>query len=140
MDEAATDDLIRFLLAGKYALGDAAFERRNGGGERDGLLSQEWEEAIVKKFNGMLPESRLHGYQRPLGIVIDDIRIWTLPELQRICRLNANAAGNMVDEVAGVELSPDNWGVDRVINEIVPGASGEYRNTHCIITHNVSTI
>ena len=52
-----------------------------------------------------------------------------------MCRLNANAAGNMVDEVTGLELAPTNWGVDRVINEIVPGVSGEYRSSHCIITH-----
>ena len=120
LDEAATDELIEFILSGNYPLGDAAFQRRNGAGQRDGLLSQEWEEAIVQKFNGMLPESRLHGYQRPLGIVLDDIRIWTLAEFQRLCRLNANSAGNLVDEVSGVELTPSSWGVDRVINTATP--------------------
>ena len=43
--------------------------------------------------------------------------------------------GNLVDEVTGVELSPTDWNVDRAINAIVPGISGEYRNSHCIITH-----
>jgi hypothetical protein len=35
------------LLAGNYSFGDAAFQRRNGDGERDGLLSQEWDASIA---------------------------------------------------------------------------------------------
>ncbi|KAJ3132283.1 hypothetical protein HK100_005492 [Physocladia obscura] len=37
--------------------------------------------------------------------------------------------------MSGMELTCDNWGVDRVINGIVIGVSGEYRNEHCVITH-----
>ncbi|KAJ3026340.1 UNVERIFIED_CONTAM: hypothetical protein HDU68_005844, partial [Siphonaria sp. JEL0065] len=69
--------------------------------------------------------------QAPYG----DIRIWGLREFQQFCRLNANENGNMVDEISGVELCPDNWCVDRVINGIVAAISGEYRNEHCLITH-----
>lgn len=141
LDEDDTDALIEFLLAGNYAFGDAAFERRNGAGQRDGLLSQEWEQSIVQKWNSMSVEARTEKYNsRRTGpvdpnLILPDIRIWTLAEFQRICRLNANAAGNLVDEITGVELTPSSWGVDRVINGIVPAVSGEYRNTHCIITH-----
>ena len=137
LDESATDELIEVLLSGNYALGDAAFHRRNVAGQRTGLLSQEWEQAIVQKWNDMSTEERTRVWRlmRPNAAILDNIRIWTLAEFQRLCRLNANAAGNMMDEVSGVELSPDTWGVDRAINEIVPGVSGEYRNSHCIFLH-----
>jgi hypothetical protein len=137
LDEAATDALIEFLLAGDYSLGDAAFNRRNGDGQRDGLLSPVWEASIVVKWNSMSLETRLVtvNARRTNFLNVPDIRIWKLDEFQRLCRLNSNIEGNMVDEVTGVELSPNNWSVDRVINEIVPGISGHYQNSHCIITH-----
>jgi hypothetical protein len=67
--------------------------------------------------------------------VLADCLVWTLPEFQRLIRLNANSAGNLVCEVTGAELTPSNWGVDRVINGIVPGVSGEYCKRHCLIMH-----
>ena len=123
------------MLAGDYALGNDAFVRRNGDDLNPTHLSAAWEAAIEKKWDGMTPEARLHGYLRPHGIQLEDIRIWTLPEFQRLCRRNANAQENLVDEVTGCELTPDTWGVDRVVNGIVPGVSGEYRNSHTLITH-----
>ncbi|KAJ3229860.1 hypothetical protein HDU77_001503, partial [Chytriomyces hyalinus] len=42
LSERATDRLLREILAGDYADGDAAFERRNGDGE-PGRLSEAWE-------------------------------------------------------------------------------------------------
>jgi hypothetical protein len=132
LDEGDTDRLIEFLLAGDYALGDAAFQRRNGGEQRDGLLSEEWESAIRIKWNDIKNKT---AYFR--GLKKDfEIRQISLPEFQRVCRLNANAAGNMVDEITGVELAPNNWSVDRAINRIVPGISGCYQNSHFIITHS----
>jgi hypothetical protein len=38
----------------------------------------------------------------------------------------------LIDEITGTELSTENWGIDRVINGIVPGVSGEYSD---LITH-----
>ncbi|TPX55906.1 hypothetical protein CcCBS67573_g09411 [Chytriomyces confervae] len=38
-------------------------------------------------------------------------------------------------EVTGVELLPETWSMDRVINGIVAGVSGEYRNGHCLFMH-----
>ena len=62
------------------------------------------------------------GY-RPNAADLIDIRIWTLPEFQRICRLNANVNGNLVDEVTGCELTPATFGIDRVVNGIVRDVS-----------------
>ncbi|KAJ3001193.1 UNVERIFIED_CONTAM: hypothetical protein HDU68_006998, partial [Siphonaria sp. JEL0065] len=47
LPENLTDELLREILAGSYADGDAAFERRNGGGEPK-VLSREWEAAIER--------------------------------------------------------------------------------------------
>ena len=141
LDEAATDELIQFLLAGNYALGDAAFQRRNGSGQRTGLLSQEWEQAIVQKWNDMSVDNR-NTWRRAFNqehIDLPDIRFWGpeggLKEFQRLMRLNANAEGNLVCEVSGVELVPEAFGVDRVINGVLPGISGEYRNSHTLVIH-----
>ncbi len=46
------------LLAGNYSFGDAAFQRRNGDGERDGLLSQEWDASIAFKWNSTSVEAK----------------------------------------------------------------------------------
>jgi hypothetical protein len=50
-------------------------------------------------------------------------------------RLNANSVGNLVCEVSGVELVPGAFGVDRVINGVLPGISGGYRNSHTLVIH-----
>jgi hypothetical protein len=86
LDESATDELIDFLLSGNYALGDAAFQRRNSAGQRDGLLSQEWEQAIERKWKDMsvIERNRLIKVKNPRASDVPDIRIWSLPEFQRI--------------------------------------------------------
>ena len=43
---------------------------------------------------------------------------------QRVCRLNANYWSGIVARQLVF---------DRIINEIVPGISGHYQNSHCII-------
>ncbi|KAJ3246009.1 hypothetical protein HDU78_008013 [Chytriomyces hyalinus] len=111
--------------------------RRNGDGER-GRLSREWEEAIKVKFKDMSVERRtayILLYNPTSRRTVPDIRIWTLTDFQRFCRRNANSDGNLVDEISGVELTPETFAVDRVINGTVAGLSGEYRNEHCLITH-----
>ncbi|KAJ3102447.1 hypothetical protein HK100_004366 [Physocladia obscura] len=127
LSERATDNLLREILAGDYAEGDAAFQRRNGGGEPK-MLSREWEETIERKWGSMSSEAKTQQYnsrrQGPIdpNYVFPDIRFWGLdgglPQFQRLCRLNANGNGNLVDEISGFELTPCNWGVDRVINGI----------------------
>ncbi|KAJ3120234.1 hypothetical protein HK100_012889 [Physocladia obscura] len=138
LSEKRTDRLLRELLAGDYAEGNAAFIRRNGGGEPR-HLSKEWEDSIIRVWSGQTPEARLHAHQRRLGVVLPDIRFWGtnggLPEFQKLCRLNANENGNMVDEITGAELCPDDLGIDRVINGIVAGLSGEYCNGQTLIVH-----
>jgi hypothetical protein len=141
LDEAATDALIEFLLAGDYSLGDTAFQRRNGAGQRDGLLSPEWEQGIVDKWNSMSVENRnqFTKAKNPNADDLPDIRFWGpeggLQEFQRLMRLNANSVGNLVCEVSGVELVPGAFGVDRVINGVLPSISGEYRNSHTLVIH-----
>ncbi|TPX73239.1 hypothetical protein CcCBS67573_g05492 [Chytriomyces confervae] len=61
--------------------------------------------------------------------------MWTLPEFQQYCCLNANAGGNLVCEVTGHDLGVGNWEIDRVINGIVVGRSGEYGHAQCLIVH-----
>lgn len=144
LSEIRTDELLREILAGDYAEGDAAFRRRNGRGE-PGRLSEAWEKSIEKKWASMSSEAKTQQYKSrregPVdpNFVFPDIRFWGpdggLPEFQCLCRLNANENGNLVDEISGIELTPYNWGVDRVINGIVTGVSGEYRNEHCVLTH-----
>ncbi|KAJ3230260.1 hypothetical protein HDU78_008511 [Chytriomyces hyalinus] len=115
LSERATDDLLREILAGNYAEGDAAFRQRNGDGEPK-MLSKEWEASIEKKWNEMSVENQ------------------TTRE-RHLVRLNANVNGNLVDEITGRELSTDSWCVDRVINNRVMGISGYYRNEDILITH-----
>ncbi|KAJ3090859.1 hypothetical protein HK100_007339 [Physocladia obscura] len=139
LSERAPDRLLREILAGDYAEGDAAFRRRNGGGEPK-MLSREWEDAIEKRWDAMSVQERTRMYYEkdrgmPIGEPLQDIRVWTLPEFQRFCRLSANGNGNLVCEVTGVELSPDTWAVDRVVNGVLVGISGEYRNGHCLFMH-----
>ncbi|TPX57297.1 hypothetical protein CcCBS67573_g09267 [Chytriomyces confervae] len=144
LSEDETDQLLAMLLAGNYVDGDAAFRRRNGDGEPK-KLSREWEASIVAKWRSTSSEAKTQQYNsRRKGpadpnFVFPDIRLWGpdggLLEFQRLCRLNANANGNMVDEMSGIELTPDSWGVDRVINGVVAGISGEYRKEHCLFTH-----
>ncbi|KAJ3018662.1 UNVERIFIED_CONTAM: hypothetical protein HDU68_011055, partial [Siphonaria sp. JEL0065] len=140
LSENDTDRLLRELLAGDYAEGDAAFGRRNGGGE-PGRLSKEWEASIERKWKEMSVENRNVWTQaKNLGrALLPDIRFWGanggLAEFQVFCRHNANAKGNLVCEVTGIELSANYWSVDRVINGIVAGISGEYQNGHCLIMH-----
>lgn len=121
---------MREILAGDYADGDAAFERRNGGGEPR-RLSEAWEASIEYKWKDIVTKNA-HVRGLVLGF---DIRVVTLRQFQKLCRLNANDDGNLVDEISGMELTPENWGVDRSINGIVPGISGEYTNSQIIITH-----
>ncbi len=130
-----TDQVLALLLAGEYADGDAAFIRRNSDVRNPPRLSDEWEAAIVKKWKGMTPEARLHGYLRPQGIQLQDIRIWSLYEFQELCRRNANSDGNLVCETTGCDLSTDEFGIDRVINDIIAGVSGEYEKSQIIIIH-----
>ncbi|KAJ3119624.1 hypothetical protein HK100_000221 [Physocladia obscura] len=137
LSERLTDDLLRDILAGSYAEGDAAFIRRNEEGEPK-KLSEAWEEAINVKFKDMSVERRtayILLYNPTSRRTVSDIRIWTLTDFQRFCRRNANSDGNLVDEISGVELTPETFAVDRVINGTVAGLSGEYRNEHCLITH-----
>ncbi|KAJ3119522.1 hypothetical protein HK100_000274 [Physocladia obscura] len=136
LSERATDQLLREILAGSYADGDAAFRRRNGEGQPR-RLSEAWEASIKRKWDTMSVESQnsQRKFMSPNHAPYIDNRVWTLREFQRICRLNANSNGNLVDEISGVELSPDNWGVDRVINDRVAGVSGMYCHLHCLITH-----
>ena len=56
-------------------------------------------------------------------------------QFQNRCRGNANTAGNLIDEISGMELSPDNWSVDRCVNSIVFGVSGCYHDSQMLITH-----
>ena len=136
LPETDTDALTASLLLGDYTDGDAAFSRRNGDMCLS-LMSNEWEMFIKRKWNSMAEEKRnrfIKAYN-PNAQDVQDIRVWTLPEFQKLCRLNANGDGNMVCEVTGMVLTPSNWGVDRVINGIVPGVSGEYCNRHCLIMH-----
>ena len=141
MTEDETDTLLALLLAGDYADGDAAFARRNSDVQNPPRLSAEWEAAIKAKWDSTSVEARTQQYNsRRTGttdptFVRDDIRIWSLPEFQRNCRLNANANGNLVDEVTGCELTPQKFGIDRVVNGIVRGVSGEYESSQIIITH-----
>lgn len=141
LSETDTTALVEYLLSGDASQGDAAFERRNSSGMRVGLLSADWESSIVLKWTQMDADNR-NAWRRvknPNASALPDIRLWgpegDLPEFQRLMRLNASEAGNLVCEVTGVELSPQNWSVDRVINRIVPGVSGEYRNSHCLVMH-----
>ncbi|KAJ3012925.1 UNVERIFIED_CONTAM: hypothetical protein HDU68_000942 [Siphonaria sp. JEL0065] len=136
LSEDGMDDLLREILAGDYAGGDAAFRRRNGDGEPR-KLSKEWEDAIEKKWNSMSVESQNNQrkFMCPNRAPYIDNRVWTLPEIARICQLNANDNGNLVCENSRVELSPEVWGVDRVVNERVVGVSGSYCNGHCLIVH-----
>ncbi|KAJ3094931.1 hypothetical protein HK100_005975 [Physocladia obscura] len=120
LTERATGGLLHEVLAGDYAEGDAAFQRRNGEGEPR-RLSDEWEDAIEYKWKDIVTKNA-HVRGLVLGF---DIRVVTLRQFQRLCRLNANDDGNLVDEISGMELTPQNWGVDRIINGIVPGISGE---------------
>jgi hypothetical protein len=136
LSEVETDQVLALLLAGNYSDGDAAFIRRNSDVPNPPQLSAEWEATIDYKWKN---QSRLARYQgRPVGRFDDypDIRFWGgFSEFQRLCRLNANVNGNLVCELSGIELTPDTWGVDRAINEIVAGFSGEYRNSHTIFMH-----
>ncbi|KAJ3017379.1 UNVERIFIED_CONTAM: hypothetical protein HDU68_011724, partial [Siphonaria sp. JEL0065] len=130
LSERATDLLLRDILAGDYAEGDAAFQCRNGGGELR-RMSEAWEASIEYKWKD-IDTKNAHVHGLVLGF---DIRVVTLKQFQRLCRLNAYDNGNLVDEISGRELTPENWGVDRIINGIVPGISGEYTNSQIIITH-----
>jgi len=136
LSETDTDALIASLLLGDYDDGDAAFSRRKGD-MCPGRLSDEWERSIESKWRSMSVDNRntWRKAKNANAPDVQDIRVWTLPEFQRLIRLNANSAGNLVCEVTGAELTPSNWGVDRVINGIVPGVSGEYCNRHCLIMH-----
>ncbi|KAJ3125259.1 JmjC domain-containing histone demethylation protein 1 [Physocladia obscura] len=116
LSERRTDELLLEILAGEYAEGDAAFERRNGRSE-PGRLSDAWEEAIKVKFKDMSVERRtayIVLYNPTSRRTVPDIRIWTLTDFQRCCRRNANSDGNLVDQIS----------VDRVINNSVAGLSG----------------
>ncbi|KAI8617002.1 hypothetical protein BC830DRAFT_148153 [Chytriomyces sp. MP71] len=53
---------------------------------------------------------------------------------QRYCRLNANAAGNHICELSGVELMPETWGIDSAINGFAADI-GYYRNDQILIVH-----
>jgi hypothetical protein len=138
-----TDQVLALLLAGNYSDGDAAFIRRNSDVKNPPRLSDEWEAVIENKWNDMSvgERSRMY-YQKDRNSeilkLLPDIRCWTLPEFQRICRLNANGDGNLVSELTGVELTRDSWSVDRVIDGIETGISGEYCNDHCIFIHKRS--
>lgn len=134
--EVDTDQLIDLLINGYYAAGNAAFQRRNGAGS-PALLSKAWEAAILQKWNSMSVEERnkFIKIKNPNAADVQDIRVWKLPEFQILCRLNSNASGNLLCEVTGITLTPDTFGIDRVINGTVPGVSGEYRNEHCLIMH-----
>ena len=141
LTEVETDQVLDLLLAGDYADGNAAFARRNSDIQNPPRLSYEWEAAIEKKWVSMSVESRnqFKKAYNPKAADLADIRFWGpnsgLPEFQRICRLNANVNGNLICEVSGVELTAEAFGIDRVINNIVSGVSGEYRRTHTIIIH-----
>ncbi|KAJ3112480.1 hypothetical protein HK100_002318 [Physocladia obscura] len=123
LSERATDRLLHEILAGDYAEGDAAFRQRNGDVEPR-RLSEAWEASIQRKWASMSSEAKTQQYKSrregPVdpNFVFPDIRFWGpdggLPEFQRLCRLNANESGNLVDEMSGMELTCDNWGVDRV--------------------------
>ncbi|KAJ2991046.1 hypothetical protein HDV02_004004 [Globomyces sp. JEL0801] len=136
LSEVETDQVLAMLLAGDYADGNAAFIRRNSDVQNPPRLSDEWEAAIEQKWNSQSSLARYQG--RPVGRFDDypDIRFWGgFSEFQRLCRLNANTKGNLVCEMTGIELTPDTWGVDRAINGIVAGISGEYRSSHTIFVH-----
>jgi hypothetical protein len=141
LSEDETDRLLSLLLAGCYDDGNAAFARRNSDVQNPPRLSTVWEATIKAKWDSTSVEARTEKYNsRRTGILDpnftrDDIRIWTLPDFQRICRLNVNAKGNLVDEITGCELTPQTFGIDRVVNGIVRGLSGEYENNQIIITH-----
>ena len=131
LNEVETDRLLALLLGGLYADGDAAFLRRNSDVLNPPQLSAEWEDAIERNWN----EIRVHNsHKRGLKKGID-IRVLSLPQILRLCRLNANLNGNLVDEVTGAELTPSSMSFDRVINEIIQGVSGEYSDEQILIVH-----
>ncbi len=131
LSEVETDQILALLLAGCYADGDAAFARRNSDVQNPPRLSDEWEAVIDYKWKDIVTKN---SHVRGLAMGID-IRVVTIDNFRKLCRRNANSNGNLVDEITGMELSTFNWGIDRILNEIVPGISGQYENSQIIITH-----
>jgi hypothetical protein len=133
LSEVQTDRVLALLLSGDYADGNAAFSRRNSDVQDPPRLSDEWEASIEQKWRDT-PNGWNNAINRGKTVGLN-IWNWTLSEFQRFCRLNANVNGNLVCETSGCELTPKTFGIDRVINGIVKGVSGEYENDQIIITH-----
>jgi hypothetical protein len=136
LSEVDTDQLISLIISGDYAAGDSAFQRRNFAGT-PALLSDEWEKAIEEKYEQMSVENRNTWIKakNQNAADVEDIRVWNLSEFQSVCRQNANIEGNLVSEVTGITLTPTTFAIDRVINQSIAGISGEYCNSHTLITH-----
>jgi hypothetical protein len=93
LSEDETDQVLASLLAGDYADGDAAFIRRNSDVPNPPRLSDEWEAAIERNWKEILNHN---SHKRGLKMGLD-IRVISLPQILRLCRLNANINGNLVD-------------------------------------------
>ena len=131
MNEIQNDNQLDRVLASDYVVGDSAFERRKRAIGDIAKLSIAWEASIKFKWNDIVNNN---SYRRGMLMGID-IRVITLKQFQNRCRGNANTAGNLIDEISGMELSPDNWSVDRCVNGIVFGVSGCYHDSQMLITH-----